>query len=148
MKWVLISHFSERDNHELRSQSVSQILRIVFNSIARTGDQYSFPLVSEIHKCWCVEEEKASLAQVYQCKKFPIFIYGRPVLDEIDHKLLIAVAKKGLTNTPTEKRECFFFCYKYRICKLKANLERFAAVGSPSRAFQQNKTAEQSPELN
>lgn len=53
-------------------------------------------------------KRKTSLAQAYQCKKFPIFIYGRAVLDEIDHKLLIAVAKKGLTNTPTEKRECFF----------------------------------------
>jgi len=45
---------------------------------------------------------------VYECKRFHIFIYGRPVLDEIDHKLLIAVAKKGLTNTPTENTERFF----------------------------------------
>lgn len=92
----------------LRSESVSQILRIFFHSIARTGDQYFFPLVSEICKCWYVQKENASLARAYQCKKFPIFIYGRPLLDEIGHKLLIAVAKKGLTNTPTEKRESFF----------------------------------------
>lgn len=30
------------------------------------------------------------------------------MLDEIDHKLLIAVAKEGLTNTPTENREHVF----------------------------------------
>lgn len=95
-------------------------------------------------------KEKACLALVNECKRFHVFIYGRPLLDEIDHKLLIAVAKKGLTNTPTENREgfFFFFSYKYRICKLNTNLERFVAVGSPSRAFRQNKAAEQSPELN
>ena len=63
--------------------------------------------MSEMHKGWWVKE-KASLALVYECKRFHIFIYGRPVLDEIDHKLLIAVAKKGLTNTPTENTERFF----------------------------------------
>lgn len=90
------------------------------------------------------------MASVNERKRFHVFIYGRPLLDKIDHKLLTAVAKKDLTNTPTENRKgfFFFFIYKYRICKLNTNLERFVAVDSPSRAFQQNKAAEQSPELN
>lgn len=54
------------------------------------------------------QKEKASLALVCKYKRFHIFIYGRPVLDEIDHKLLIAVAKKVWQTLPLRTERAFF----------------------------------------
>lgn len=50
-------------------------------------------------KCQYAQIEKEALVLVHGCRKFHLFIYGRPVLAEADHKPLIGIAERVLANT-------------------------------------------------
>ena len=51
-------------------------------------------------ECNYAQIEKEALALSYACEKFHVFIYGKTVWAETDHKPLVTIAKKGLAFTP------------------------------------------------
>lgn len=57
--------------------------------------------------------DKEALALSYACDKFHVFIYGKTVWAETDHKHLITIVKKGLTYTPPRLQRLFLKLHKY-----------------------------------
>lgn len=55
--------------------------------------------------------KKVALVSVHEWKTFHVFIYGRPLLADTDHKPHVDSAKRGLANhsAAAKNRACFFF---------------------------------------
>ena len=64
-------------------------------------------------ECNYAQIEKEALALSYACEKFHVFIYGKTVWAETDHKPLVTIAKKGLANTPPRVQRLFLNMQKY-----------------------------------
>lgn len=64
-------------------------------------------------ECNYAQIEKEALALSYACEKFHVFIYGKKVWAETDHKPLVTIAKKGLANTPPRVQRLFLGMQKY-----------------------------------
>ena len=66
-------------------------------------------------ECNYAQIEKEALALSYACSKFHVFIYGKTVWAETDHKPLVTIAKRGLANTPPRVQRLFLSMQNYDI---------------------------------
>lgn len=64
-------------------------------------------------ECNYSQIEKEVLALSFACEKFHVFIYGKTVWAETDHKPLVTIAKKGFAYTPPRVQRLFLKMQKY-----------------------------------
>jgi hypothetical protein len=64
-------------------------------------------------ECSYAHIEKEALALSHACETFHVFIYGKTVWAETDHKPLVTIAKKGLAYTPPRVQRLFLKLLKY-----------------------------------
>lgn len=57
--------------------------------------------------------EKETLGAIFGCEKFHQYIYGRPAVLETDHKPLLAIAKKSLSDAPPWLQKLLLRLQKY-----------------------------------
>lgn len=64
-------------------------------------------------ECNYAQIEKGALALSFACEKFHVFIYGKTVWAETDHKPFVTIAKKGFAYTPPRIQRLFLKMQKY-----------------------------------
>lgn len=86
--------------------------------------------------------KKVALVSVHEWKTFHVFIYGRPLLADTDHKPHVDSAKRGLANrsAAAKNRACFFQLQMYDL-QIERQVGKELVVADALRAFWQHSEA-------
>lgn len=81
--------------------------------------------------------KKVALVSVHEWKTLHVFIYGRPLLADTDHKPHVDSAKRGLTNhsAAAKNRACFFFQLQMYDLQIERQMRKELVVADTLGAF-------------
>lgn len=106
--------------------SLKALRKALHNPLQWRGQSLKIPKASFIGmnkkpSCQWTQIKNVALVSVHGWKLFHVFIYGRPLLADTDHKPLVDSARRGLaTHSAAAKNRDCFFSHKCMICKLNA----------------------------
>lgn len=98
-------------------------------------------------ECNYAQIEKEALALAYACKKFHVYIYGKKVWAETDHKPLVTIAKKGLAFTPPRVQRLFLSIQKYDLQLDYKPGKELLVADTLSRAFDRSERSSEIDEM-
>lgn len=130
-----------------RGAQVEEAYADVFQGMGKLKAQYRIELEEPNRPVIHAQIEKEALALAYACKKFHVYIYGKRVWAETDHKPLVTIAKKGLAYTPPRVQRLFLNIQKYDLQLDYRPGKELLVADTLSRAFDNSETSSELDEM-